>query len=137
MLLSCNNDKFQASIDELYEVEKQFSDMAVNKGMAAAFLYFCDENGVLLRPESYPIVGKNEVAKRLPLHQDSLFTLSWEPLDGYIAKSGELGYTYGTYKISYKDKSLPDENGTYVTIWKKNEGGSWKFLLDTGQEGLE
>jgi ketosteroid isomerase-like protein len=29
------------------------------------------------------------------------------------------------------------ENGTYVSIWKKDQFGNWKFVLDTGNEGLE
>ena len=26
--------------------------------------------------------------------------------------------------------------GTYVTIWKKDADGNWKFVLDTGNQGL-
>ena len=26
--------------------------------------------------------------------------------------------------------------GTYVTIWQKQTDGSWKFVLDTGTQGL-
>jgi hypothetical protein len=27
--------------------------------------------------------------------------------------------------------------GTYVSIWKKDENGNWKWVLDTGNPGLE
>ena len=26
--------------------------------------------------------------------------------------------------------------GTYVTIWKKQANGRWKFVLDSGNEGV-
>jgi ketosteroid isomerase-like protein len=27
--------------------------------------------------------------------------------------------------------------GTYVSIWKKQPDGKWKFILDSGNEGIE
>ena len=27
------------------------------------------------------------------------------------------------------------ENGTYVSIWKKDESGNWKYILDSGNQG--
>jgi ketosteroid isomerase-like protein len=26
--------------------------------------------------------------------------------------------------------------GTYCTIWEKNDKGEWRFVLDTGNQGL-
>jgi ketosteroid isomerase-like protein len=26
--------------------------------------------------------------------------------------------------------------GTYVSVWKKQKDGKWKFMLDTGNEGI-
>jgi ketosteroid isomerase-like protein len=26
--------------------------------------------------------------------------------------------------------------GTYTSIWKKEKNGKWKFVLDTGNEGI-
>jgi ketosteroid isomerase-like protein len=50
-----------------------------------------------------------------------------------IAQSGELGYTYGFWTfIAQKDTS----RGTYLTIWKKNAMGQWKYIADTGNSGL-
>ena len=61
--------------------------------------------------------------------------MQWKPKGGTIAQSGELGYTYGLYvlKPAGKDTTL---YGTYVSIWKKQTDGSWKFVLDSGNEGI-
>ena len=61
--------------------------------------------------------------------------MTWEPKDGVIARSGELGYTYGVYAMrpSLKDTVI---YGTYVSIWKKEKGGKWKYVLDSGNEGI-
>ena len=28
------------------------------------------------------------------------------------------------------------EQGTYVSIWKKDKIGAWKFVLDSGNQGI-
>ena len=87
----------------------------------------------LLRPSTNPIQGREQAADYLSNVDDSRFTLSWEPLGGDIANSGELGYTYGTYKLQIDTVILV---GTYTSIWKKDAAGKWKFVLDTGNDGL-
>jgi ketosteroid isomerase-like protein len=119
---------------EMMEADRAFSKMSQEKGMKTAFLEYLDSNGVLLRPGHLPIAGADAV-DFLIRQNDSDFTMSWEPKNGFIARSGELGYTYGIYALrpSEKDTII---YGTYVSIWKKEKGGSWKYVLDSGNEGL-
>ena len=119
---------------EMMEADRAFSKLSQEKGMKAAFIEYLDSNGVLLRPGHLPIAGADAV-DFLIRQNDSDFTMSWEPKNGFIARSGELGYTYGIYALrpSAKDTVI---YGTYVSIWKKEKGGSWKYVLDTGNEGL-
>jgi len=124
------------SVDELYEVEKAFSDMSAEKGMIEAFSYYCDEEGVILIQDSHPVVGKTAVISELSSSPDTELTLTWEATDARIAASGDLGYTYGTYILNFTEEDQEDSEGSYITIWKKNEDGDWKFVLDTGQDGL-
>jgi ketosteroid isomerase-like protein len=55
-----------------------------------------------------------------------------------VARSGELGYTSGTYDFSMKDASgkIISDKGKYVTVWKKQADGTWKVLLDTYNSDL-
>jgi ketosteroid isomerase-like protein len=119
---------------EMMEADRKFSRMSAEKGMKAAFIEYIDSNGVLLRPGHLPIAGADAV-DFLIQQNDAEYTMSWEPSNGYIAKSGELGYTYGVYALrpSVKDTVI---YGTYVSIWKKEKGGTWKFVLDSGNEGI-
>ena len=119
---------------EVMEADRAFSKMSFEKGMKVAFLEYIDSNGVLLRPNQFPIVGADAI-DFLSQINDSAYTLQWEPKNGAVAQSGELGYTYGLYvlKPSGKDTTL---YGTYVSIWKKQLNGSWKFVLDSGNEGI-
>ncbi len=100
--------------------------------MKTAFLQYMDGNSILLRPEHYPLVG--EAARRFLQNQkEGGATLTWEPQAAEVARSGDLGYTYGLYTVTTKDTSF---QGTYVSIWKKQKDGSWKFVLDTGNPGV-
>jgi ketosteroid isomerase-like protein len=50
-----------------------------------------------------------------------------------VSQSGDLGYTYGTYLM--KD-GASEVRGTYVTVWRKRPDGRWKYVLDSGNQGL-
>jgi ketosteroid isomerase-like protein len=119
---------------EMMDADRAFSKMSEEKGMKTAFIEYLDSNGVLLRPNHLPIAGADAV-DFLIQQNDTDFTLTWEPRNGAIARSGELGYTYGIYALrpSTKDTVM---YGTYVSIWKKEKGGTWKYVLDSGNEGL-
>jgi len=119
---------------ELMDADRDFSRMSEQKGMKEAFLEYIDSNGVLLRPNQPPIVGADAV-DFLIQQNDTTYILKWEPKDGAVAKSGELGYTYGIYALmpTSKDTII---YGTYVSIWKKEKSGRWKYVLDSGNEGI-
>jgi ketosteroid isomerase-like protein len=124
--------------EQLMLADRQFSEYSVNNGMKKAFSAFADSSVVLLRANSMPIEGGNALSERMSNIPDTLFTLSWEPINGEIAGSGDLGFTYGVYTSTPRDTSVGQkaEQGTYVTIWKKQADGSWKYVLDTGNEGV-
>lgn len=53
--------------------------------------------------------------------------MSWKPMGGGMATSGDLGYTYGSYQI--KDAAVSEE-GFYFRIWKKDSKQMWKMVID-------
>jgi ketosteroid isomerase-like protein len=56
--------------------------------------------------------------------------LTWQPLSADVSQSEDLGYTHGTYSISLKQQPAKIvERGSYVRIWKK-QNGVWKVVLD-------
>jgi len=115
--------------------EISFSKLSREKGSRSALLQFIDSNGVLLRPNSYPLVGGNAI-DFISQANDTFYSMNWQPKGAAIAESGELGYTYGVYTVSLKNKDTLI-HGTYVNIWKKQPDGNWKLVLDSGNEGVE
>ncbi len=132
-IFSCSQKQDETQKEaQLMNVDKSFSDLSKAKGMNIAFLQFMDKECVLLRPQHSPIIGEKAI-DFIRQNSDTSFSISWQPQKAIIAKSNELGYTYGVYSLSTKDTSM---QGTYVTIWKKQADGNWKFVLDSGNPGL-
>lgn len=119
---------------KMMDADRAFSKLSEEKGMKTAFLEYIDSNGVLLRPNHLPLVGADAI-DFLIMQNDSSYILKWEPKGGTVANSGELGYTYGVYALrpSARDTMI---YGNYVSIWKKQADGSWKYVLDSGNEGI-
>lgn len=59
------------------------------------------------------------------------YHLVWAPTKAVVSKSGELGYTVGSYEMTMNgpDGSPVVEKGTYLTVWVKQDG-AWKVMED-------
>ena len=119
------------------ETDRYYSSLSAEKGMNTAFLAMFDSAGVKLSANRMPVEGLLAIRQLLAEKSDSAFILTWEPAFEKVAASGEVGYTYGIYKVTSKSSTVEKTSeGTYCTIWQKNANGEWKALLDTGNEGL-
>ena len=135
VLAGCTSegDKEATWRNEILQTDKEFSKLSGREGMKKAFIEFIDDDGILLRPDHPPIVGANAIEYLTEIN-DSSFTLTWQPTSAAVSSSGDLGYSYGIYTLQLQDTSL---QGTYVSIWKKQKDKKWKFVLDTGNEGIK
>lgn len=133
VVISCNEKKKAANPWELIYADIAFSDYSVKHGIQKAFIEFAHDSVVLLKPKRMPILGKQSLIDSYAGKSDSGLILTWKPEKATIAASGELGFTYGLWTlITAKDTS----RGTYLTVWKKDAQGNWKYAADTGNDGL-
>ena len=60
------------------------------------------------------------------------FNMSWEPMSVSISKSGDMGYMIEKNKMTVNDSSGKPITvyGQAVTIWKKDEKGAWKNVVE-------
>jgi len=133
VLLSCSEKKPTVDSQVLKDADIAFSDYSAKHGLQKAFIEFADDSVVLLKPNRMPIVGKLSLIKSYEGKSDSGIALTWNPENAIIAESGELGYTYGFWTYVAKSDT---SRGTYLTVWKKDSKGNWKYIADTGNEGL-
>jgi ketosteroid isomerase-like protein len=113
--------------DSLIEAEQAFAKTSAIKGTREAFLAFLAQDSILFRPN--PVPGRKWIEE----HPSPPDLLAWEPAFADVAQAGDLGYTTGPWEIRKNDpQSKPSANGQYVTVWRKQEDGSWKVVLDQG-----
>ena len=122
--------------NDLLNADIAFSKLSEDKGRGAAFLQYAGSNATVLKTYSRPVTGRDNIKSIFDAYPDSLYTCTWVPISSDVAKSGELGFTYGTYQLDIK-KTGEHEAGTYCTVWHKDTANAWKFILDTGNEGLD
>lgn len=133
LLFSCSQKKPVANPQELIDADLAFSDYSLKHGIQKAFIEFAHDSVVLLKPNRMPIVGKQSLIDSYSGKNDSGLVLTWKPEKATIAASGELGFTYGLWTfVAANDTS----RGTYLTVWKKDAQGNWKYAADTGNDGL-
>ncbi len=126
------NVETEEQLQEMVEADKAFSAHSEKNGMKKAFLAYSADDAVLLRPGFLPII-EGDVIRFLNAQEDTSFVMTWEPRGADIASSGDMGFTYGTYKVVTADTTLL---GTYLNVWRKQEDGTWKFVIDTGNQGI-
>jgi ketosteroid isomerase-like protein len=135
LIISCNKSVNRPEQGQLLKADMDFSALSAREGMHKAFLEYVADSGVILRDKSYPLEGRRAIEALFEGRSDSTFVLTWEPVYEKIALSGELGYTYG-YFTSKTLATGEEDRGTYLTIWQKQPDGRWKFVMDTGTDGL-
>lgn len=133
---SIEPEAIEALKAEVMKTDQDFSNLSAEKGMHEAFIAYIADNGTLLRPNHLPIAGKDTVSNYLSARSDTSFVLTWQPMYADVAAAGDLAYTYGTYQLAIKQTGETEE-GTYLSVWKKDSTGHWKFVVDTGNPGLK
>ena len=115
---------------KLLAVDQEFSKMAVAEGTQAAFGKYSAEEVTLLPMGQAPVVGRAAASEFLTKTPKG--TLSWTPEQAEVSTSGDLGYTWGTYKFRSADTNGVEriDYGKYVTTWRKQPDGNWKFTVD-------
>ena len=111
--------------EDLMARERKYADLA-KQGLFEAFLSYSSPEVRLYRVGSLPFVGIQPAATAFAATKGQL---TWQPLGADVSNSGDLGYTHGTYEVTDDTKKVT-ERGSYVHIWKKNDTGSWRVVLD-------
>lgn len=123
-----HSQSLSPALQSLVDAEKAFAAMSLEKGIKAAFLANLADDGILFRPG--PVNGK-ELWRKRP--DSSAARLEWAPVFADIAASGDVGYTTGWFIFTPPpDLDQPPGYGYFVTLWKKQADGSWKFAFDLG-----
>jgi ketosteroid isomerase-like protein len=118
----------------LLERDREFGRVTAAKGFEGFLSFFAPE-GVSLPAKGPALTGPEQMRKQnAKTWSQPGFSLRWTPMKAEMARSGDMGYTWGTYEASVtgKDGRPEVQTGKYVTIWRKQPNGEWKVILDMG-----
>lgn len=121
-------DLSEQSKKEIISADIAMNDLAAKEGFNAALLAYADDSVVKPSEGAFPVIGKENLTKHWAGKEDTK-AITWKPFRAEAAKSGELGYTLGNWKFVTKDSTF---YGFYYTVWKKQDNGKWKFVVDGG-----
>ena len=106
-----------ADLASLTKTEEAFEKASLENS-STAYIRFLSQSGILSRNGQAPAVNPEE-QKRLI---ESTPSIQYQLRGSDIAKSGDLGYAYGTASINGK-------NDSYLRIWRREKEG-WKIALE-------
>jgi len=119
------------ALQEMVKTEQAFSKMAEEKNTRDAVMAYIADDGLLFRPGA--VNGKKWMIEHPVPPSDKKPLLAWQPAFAGMSASGDMGFTTGPWeaKGDIKDEK-PSGYGHFVTVWKKQADGSWKFVVDLG-----
>src|SRR5215467_2328333 len=118
---------------EISKADEQWSAAAAKHDLEAALSFYADD-AVVLPGNAAIALDKKAIRELWAAMLGPEAAVSWKVSKAEVAKSGELGYIYGTYESTSQDpKGGPavHDTGKLVEIWKRQADGQWKCIVDT------
>lgn len=123
-------DMRRAAIQELMDADRAFSEMAQQAGVAAAFAHYAAEDAHQFVPGQDPAQGRRAVTQFWSTWPEGA-SLRWEPQAAQVSDRGDMGWTWGRGVTTYNGET---RTSRYVTVWKRNIDGEWRFVVDIGNQ---
>ncbi len=112
-----------AAAPDVTATDREFAQAALESGMRAAYDRYLADDAVLFRP--LPVRARDW----LDTHEPATGRLEWAPALAETACDASLAVTLGTWSYTAQDSKVAD-TGQYLTVWRLNEAGAWRIVLD-------
>ncbi len=127
------SDSREADATAIRQADLAWSAAQAADGLDGTMSAYLDD-AIMLPPNSPMVVGKEairEASEAMGMGSPG-FSVTWEPMQIEVARSGDIGYAIGKFEGSVVDAAgnpVP-VRGKYVEIWKKQADGSWMVAAD-------
>jgi ketosteroid isomerase-like protein len=113
-------------VNKVVEAEKSFDKLVERKGIKDGFLAVADPEGIIFKPNAVKITDfYGNIDKQSG-------TLTWQPNFARIAANGDIAFTAGPYVYQNGSSDTDKVFGDYVSIWRADDQGELKLLIDLG-----
>jgi ketosteroid isomerase-like protein len=118
--------------EALLQTDIEFAQTSVERGAVEAFYQYLTDDALQLPNNAEPVMGRDIIRESMQKAPEVLLT--WKPQKAEVARSGDLGYTWGTYEVKSQGPNGEEiiRYGKYLNIWKKQADGKWKVSVDMG-----
>ena len=118
---------------ELAAMEDAFCVMAKDKGLFAAFMHYAAPDVSFLDTDPRKWRGYEAVRERMGPDQPGV-SVTWSAYFTDVSDDGTLGYNYGRYEWRSPGKDGKESvfTGWFLTIWKRQPDGTWRYVMDNG-----
>lgn len=107
--------------DDYRKLDGNLSDLIAKTSPAAAYGSILDKQFRVHRNGLMPITDRKDLAA-------ALVQTRFELIDGKIASSGDLAFTYGKYETTNDPKGA--DSGYYVHVWRRDARSRWRLVAD-------
>lgn len=114
------------------QADADWAKAAASKNVDSTVSFYSDDAAVA--PPNAPVATDKKAIRDMwsALLGPELVSITWEPTKIEVARSGDLAYLNGWYKMTMKDAkgNSIDDKGKMVEVWKKQADGKWKCVSD-------
>ncbi len=127
-------DMREADMAAIMTLEREWLKAFEAKDADKVASFYAEDASVLL--PNMPIVNGRESARNTMsgMFADPNFFLTFDSTKIEAARSSDIAYSQGTYTMATTDAKMKGnvatEKGKFVTVFKKQEDGTWKVVAD-------
>jgi len=126
-----------ADVKAIRDLEATMLQALAAKDLDKSVAFYADDASVFI-PDAPVINGMAAIKEAyISFFADKNFSFTFASDKVDVAKSGDLGYSQGTYTMTSTDpktKRVLTVKGKYVEVYKKQADGGWKDVADISNE---
>lgn len=122
-----------AELEAMLATDRAIGKKALDIGVVEAFRELMLEDAMQMPDNALPTYGRENICKDMePV--GAKYNLFWEPVDGQVSKSGDMGWSWGKATFTSKDTTGGGKvfYTKYLNLWVKDSEGNWKVKIDIG-----
>jgi ketosteroid isomerase-like protein len=111
----------------LLAADRRLNQEIADRGAANAYQEVVTTGSRLHRNGFMPSIGPSAIRGWLETNASAMSAVTGA---AESARSGDLGYSYGTFEI----KGSAAQHGAYVRVWQRDANGKWLLVADVVQK---
>lgn len=125
--------RMRGALDAIRTADMDFSRDATKFGTGEAFGRYAAEDAQIFSGPGEFISGPRAITQSFG-PTTTKTSLVWHPVHGEVSAAGDLGFTVGNavFTGEREDGAPLIRHSKYLTVWKRQRDGSWRYVVDGG-----